>query len=98
MRPRELKFRRSIEPSPPATSSGDGRCDGHVRPLREPFPTRAAEGAAVEGAAEVTPPPRGSLAAEVGPRRQESINLLALNELVVLFDRVQCASFRLKLR
>ena len=68
---------RSFEPPSPviAPSSGDGRGrgDGDVRPLREPYPTRAAEGAAWDGAAEAIPKPRGGLTAcKEGLRRQES--------------------------
>ena len=74
---RELEFLRSFEPPSPviAPSSGDGRGrgDGDVRPLREPYPTRAAEGAAWDGAAEAIPKPRGGLTAcKEGLRRQES--------------------------
>ena len=43
---KELKFRCSIEPLPPAPSSGDGCCDGDACPQREPSPACqwAAEG------------------------------------------------------
>ena len=47
---RDLKFRWSIKPLPPAPSSGDGRDDGDVRPQQQPSPAGTAEGAAEEGA------------------------------------------------
>ena len=43
MTSRELEFRRSFEPPQPAQGSGDGRCDGDVRTLREPSSAPAAE-------------------------------------------------------
>ena len=46
VRPRELKFRGIFEPPPPSLSSGDGSCDGDVRPVREPSPALVAKGAA----------------------------------------------------
>ena len=67
---------------PPAPSSGNGCGVGYVRPLREPSPARAAEGAAREGAAEATPPPEAA-----SPPAKSTINLLALNELAELFAR-----------
>ena len=85
--PLALKIRQSIEPPPPAPRSCDGRCDGDVLPLREPSPAREAEGAAWEGASEETPPRGGLAACQEKPRRQETINLLALHELVELFAR-----------
>ena len=85
--PTGTQLRRSIEPPPPAPRIGDGRCNG-VRPLQEPSPAREAEWPAGEGASEATPPPlpRGGLASgEEELRHQETINLLALDELVELF-------------
>ena len=86
-RPTELKFRSSIQPPLPAPSSSHGRCDGDVRPQQEPPPSRAAEGAAWEGSGGDSPPRGGLTACEEGQRRQETINLLALDELVALFAR-----------
>ena len=48
-------------------------------PSATAIPRRAAEGGAKEGAAEAT------AACEGEPRRQETINLIALDELVELF-------------
>ena len=85
--------RRQWSPPPSVPRSGDGRCDGDVRPLRKPSPAREAKGApgaagkdASESEAPDIPPPPGGLAAcKLEPLRQEAINLLTLDELVELF-------------
>ena len=78
--PRELKFRRSIEPLPPTQNRGDGGDyhDGNVRPKRQPSPTWAARGEA--GRAPL--PQRPLAAGEEGQPLQEQMNLLSLDERV----------------
>ena len=85
-----LKYRRSIEPPQPALSSGDGRGDGDVRQQRQPSLAAPPGGSWGWRHGGEPPPPhyRGGIAAcEEGQQRQETINLIALDELIELFAR-----------
>ena len=52
--------------------SGDGRSNGDLSPLQEPFPARESEGAAGEGALEATPLSASLEAASPPAKRRSS--------------------------
>ena len=74
--------RRQWSPPPSVPRSGDGRCDGDVRPLRKPSPRqgggRGYRGQRLRG--DLPPPEAASPPAK---RSQETINLLALDDLMM---------------